>query len=283
LQEIMRDAFKQARAALDEQAKTEDVLVRQFATTLTCLVVGDEWLVAGQIGDSFAVVETEEAGLYTVIIPERHEYAGAVTPLTASNFSQKVKVTSARQRVRSVILSSDGLVNLAVLKDTRYTRYEPHKPFFQPLLLFARNSVDLPQAASELAGFLESERVCTRTDDDKTLLIATRQPATAVGEQVGEGIIEVESEPWQEDVREERDLVATESDALRQDTEEERASAADMEIAGVQAKRDETETQPGPSQQEIKVGAKPDQKLTSESVEKVETTDDKFKNEGKID
>jgi hypothetical protein len=48
-------------------------------------------------------------------------------------------------------------------------RREPHPPFFQPLFAFAQRA-DASQ--SELLAFLDSERVCARTEDDKTLVLA---------------------------------------------------------------------------------------------------------------
>jgi hypothetical protein len=72
--------------------------------------------------------------------------------------------------VRALALTTDGLLRLAL----KLPAYEPHPQFFQPLLTFAREAADETLAQTELADFLASERVCTRTDDDKTLLLAVR-------------------------------------------------------------------------------------------------------------
>jgi hypothetical protein len=72
--------------------------------------------------------------------------------------------------VKSLALISDGLLRLAVsLPD-----YEPSPRFFRPLWDFATQAEDETQAQEQLTAFLASERVCARTDDDKTLVLAVR-------------------------------------------------------------------------------------------------------------
>ena len=62
---------------------------------------------------------------------------------------------------------TDGIQLLAV----RYADNTAHEPFFEPLFEFAEN----PNSSNaELEEFLRSERVCERTDDDKTLVLAVR-------------------------------------------------------------------------------------------------------------
>ena len=66
---------------------------------------------------------------------------------------------------------SDGLVRLAInVADNAH-----HAPFLQPLLSFAAEAEDEAAAREQLAGFLASDRVCARTDDDKTLVLAVRR------------------------------------------------------------------------------------------------------------
>jgi hypothetical protein len=69
-----------------------------------------------------------------------------------------------------VALSTDGLLRLAL----KLPGGEPHAPFFAPLFNFVSANDDAVQAQQRLAEFLNSERVCARTDDDKTLVLACR-------------------------------------------------------------------------------------------------------------
>jgi hypothetical protein len=51
---------------------------------------------------------------------------------------------------------------------------QPHGRFFTPLFATLRSSGGTEGLRTALCGFLDSERVNTRTDDDKSLLLAIR-------------------------------------------------------------------------------------------------------------
>jgi len=80
--------------------------------------------------------------------------------------------------VRALAVMSDGLTRLAL----KLPANEPHPPFFQPLFAFASAADGQAQAEEQLAAFLASERVCARTDDDKSLVIAVPSSAHLAGE-----------------------------------------------------------------------------------------------------
>ena len=71
---------------------------------------------------------------------------------------------------QALAMSTDGLLRLAL----KLPAYEPHPPFFKPLFAFIAEAGDTAVASQQLAGFLASPRVCARTDDDKTLVLAAR-------------------------------------------------------------------------------------------------------------
>ena len=60
-QAVVVEAFGRTREALVAFAAEEHEDVRAFATTLTCAIATDTWLVVGQIGDG-AVVATDATG-----------------------------------------------------------------------------------------------------------------------------------------------------------------------------------------------------------------------------
>jgi hypothetical protein len=70
--------------------------------------------------------------------------------------------------VDEVALLTDGLQSLAL----RFASREAHGPFFEPM--FERLRGPEQPSESELAAFLGSGPVNARTDDDKTLVLATR-------------------------------------------------------------------------------------------------------------
>ena len=75
-----------------------------------------------------------------------------------------------RGPIDAVAAMSDGLVGLALARPAG----TPHAPFFEPLLTFNARVAEPEVAREQLAAFLASERVCARTDDDKTLVLVTR-------------------------------------------------------------------------------------------------------------
>lgn len=82
-----------------------------------------------------------------------------------------VSVTSAR--IDEVALFSDGLQRLALSFEQR----TPHIPFFEPMLNVLRRQkpVECEALDEQLARFLNSSQINGRTDDDKTLVLATRR------------------------------------------------------------------------------------------------------------
>jgi len=72
-----------------------------------------------------------------------------------------------------VALFTDGLQNLVL----DYKENSPHSPFFDHMLTPLRSTGAGEQQglSSALEDFLKSPRVNERTDDDKTLLLASRE------------------------------------------------------------------------------------------------------------
>ena len=165
---ILRQCFAAARQALVEQAEAQERDLRGFATTLICLLASTEWLAVGQLGDGAAVILPEGGELYLATEPQRGEYANETNFLTAEDALDRLQVRVEYRRAQALAVMSDGLTRLAM----KMPGYEPYEPFFQPLWAFARQDQDQEHAEEQLAGFLNSERVLQRTDDDKALLLA---------------------------------------------------------------------------------------------------------------
>jgi hypothetical protein len=172
--------FDEIHQKLVDFADAAGTPLRAFAVTLTCALVTIDWLVVGQIGDGAAIAEDTEGALFLTSRPQRGEYANEAFFLTLPDATRYTTVVAARRPVRALALTSDGLLRLAL----KLPGYEPHLKFFRPLLTFVRETADETQAQADLADFLASERVCVRTDDDKTLLLAVRTESGEPNEQV---------------------------------------------------------------------------------------------------
>jgi len=140
--------------------------LREFATTLLFAIVTPQEIAIAQIGDGAVVVQDVDGNLQSLTLPDHGEYINETTFVTNSDYLKHVQYTILPQRgIQSIALLTDGLQMLALDLATN----TPYKPFFAPLFKLAAK----PDAAEkQLVDFLESERVCDRTDDDKTLVLA---------------------------------------------------------------------------------------------------------------
>jgi hypothetical protein len=169
----MLKAFSQARSKVLELAASEGLEARQFASTLTVVAAHPEWLISGQIGDCSAVAQLENGDLKVIAEPQKGEYANETVFLTMNDALDRLdwQTFSAQDlglRCVSVAVFSDGLSRLAM----QLPGNTPHAPFFEPVFRFARNAQDAESGSVDLAGFLGSDRINIRTDDDKTLVVA---------------------------------------------------------------------------------------------------------------
>ena len=75
-------------------------------------------------------------------------------------------------KIRDIAVFTDGLQRLALHYKTRTA----HGPFFKPLFSYIKSKTDTntEKLNHSLDSFLNSLRINKRTDDDKTLVIASR-------------------------------------------------------------------------------------------------------------
>lgn len=167
-QELMQNAFKLAREALESQAQELNCPLRELGTTLICFIYAPGTIAIGQIGDGAVVIQFEDDSLITVSSPQRGEFANETVPLTMDNALERVVYHVQPAQAKNIAAFSDGLQNLALIS----MNYQPFEPFFTPLFKLITNSEDLEATKTKLADFLGSDKITGRTDDDKTLLLA---------------------------------------------------------------------------------------------------------------
>lgn len=158
------------------RAEEISCMPRDFACTFLCAIISNECEIFAQIGDG-AIVVSNEPDLYSwVFWPHQGEYENTTF------FATDVKATEWLQYERrkgmpcfEIAIFSDGLQRLAL----HYQTQSAHSPFFRPFFSALRSQ---EQSVSEkytqsLVSFLGSLPVNERTDDDKTLILATRRGA----------------------------------------------------------------------------------------------------------
>ena len=161
---------------------TEGSTSRDFACTLLAAVVGHEHAVFFQVGDG-AMVVSEEDEYAWMFWPENGEYENLTFFATDPRASDHLQFDLCARRIEEVALFSDGLQRLALHYQTRTA----HQPFFRSLLGAVRGAGDgsSGELSAKLKDYLESPAINERTDDDKTLILASRRPATTPGANAG--------------------------------------------------------------------------------------------------
>jgi hypothetical protein len=162
------------RARVLEEASAKGVPPRQMACTLLGAVVGDAWGAFVQIGDG-AIVFDGEAGYELAFWPDNGEYANTTRFLTDEDYREHLRIEIVDRRVSELALLTDGLQMLAL----DFALGRVHSPFFAPLFRTVRNGPAEDMLRASLVEFMDSNRVNDRTDDDKTLLLATRNTSDA--------------------------------------------------------------------------------------------------------
>ncbi len=177
LEEILKEAVRSAREALEAEAHRQKKSLREFATTLIIAICAPEITGAAQIGDGAMVtagdgISADEDDGYTLFsAPQRGEYANTTNFITSDGWRDTLDVSMRRGGVNLLAMFTDGVQSIAL---DAAAGNAPHAPFFDPLFRWAEGQEDTDAAGASLAAFLSSPRVTARADDDLTLLLAVR-------------------------------------------------------------------------------------------------------------
>lgn len=162
--------------ALVTQAAETNHRVRDYACTLLAAIVGPDAAAFIQIGDGAIVVSHgPEDGWTYVFWPQHGEFANTTNFVISPGIEQLVDFDLALRRIEDLAIFSDGIENLVLHKASKSV----HEPFFTKIFSPLRTTISdgLDERLSEaLESYLSSPQICERTDDDKTLILATRSP-----------------------------------------------------------------------------------------------------------
>jgi len=163
------EAFQQQ---IESTARASGLEVEEYACTFLSAVIAPDCAAYFQLGDG-AMIEAVGSDWNVVCWPQQGEYANTTHFLTEADAAQKCFVELRNHSVDEVALFTDGIQNLVLDYRTRTA----HAPFFEPLFAWVRPratgySAELSEA---LSVYLNSAKMNARTDDDKTLVLATRR------------------------------------------------------------------------------------------------------------
>lgn len=149
-------------------AEAENATPRDFACTLLFLAASDRNTVCAQVGDG-AIVLNNGQDLEVALWPENGEYANQTFFVSQDDARDHLQFARFGP-VRDFVIFSDGLQRLALNESER----RPHPAFFRPLLETVRSAQALDRTKEQLEAFLISDRVNSKTDDDKSIVIGCR-------------------------------------------------------------------------------------------------------------
>jgi hypothetical protein len=157
-----------ARQAVCDKAESNGHAAREYASTLCAAVMTKDRAIFFQIGDGVLVACKQ--GVFGVVHwPQSGEYINTTNFLTSSEYRDKVQICEAGGGFSDIALLTDGIERLAL----RFDAFTAHPPFFKPLFDALRAANDVEALGGDLRKFLESESVRSKTDDDKTLVLAS--------------------------------------------------------------------------------------------------------------
>jgi len=171
---LLREAAEFARQEVLAEAVQQGHEPRELASTLLALVVSGAGGGAMQIGDGVIVVSEGMEEWGWMFWPQRGEYANTTYFLTDADALTRLQVDTFSLVVTDAALMTDGLEPLAL----HYATKTVHDPFFKTMfhhVVTSPGDAELTELSSDLERFLLSDQVRSRTDDDSSLILATRR------------------------------------------------------------------------------------------------------------
>jgi hypothetical protein len=163
-----------ARDRIISVAIRRGVLPRQFASTLIFCISDAEHTVIAHIGDGCCVLQESATGQWIAPSwPEQGEYASMTRFLTDEPFIA-LRITRLTTPISAIVSFTDGLERLAL----DFVNTKPFDRFFDGIsrpLAHSNASGRDSKLSGQLRQYLNSPQINARTDDDKTLIIATHQ------------------------------------------------------------------------------------------------------------
>jgi len=168
LQKIFGDVLEKVKKDLQELADENNYYLEDLACTLLVFIATPLNTMAMQIGDGFLVVRTPDGPYKLLFEPDKGEYANETTFVTSDSALKEMRVTLIEEPISFICASTDGLEKVAI----KFSDYSPYDRFFNPLYAYLQETTE-PKQEEYLIPFLQLPDLNKRTDDDKTLLIAS--------------------------------------------------------------------------------------------------------------
>ncbi len=157
--------------AIGTLAAASGYQVKDYACTLLGAVITDEAALYVQIGDG-AIVTEDADGYGWVFWPQHGEFANSTFFVTMENAAEIIQVERRDGAVQELAMFSDGMERLVLDMSAQTV----HAPALRPIFGWLEATDPVPNGGPSgvVTAYLNSANVNRRTDDDKTLIMATR-------------------------------------------------------------------------------------------------------------
>lgn len=179
-EEVARGWIRELRAQLVSESERLGCPLRELSATFVAAIIGQSRALFMQVGDGGIVVhdaETEPTheGWSFVFWPSKGDFANTTNFVTDedSDVAAQVDTSSAPH---DVAVFTDGIEHLVL----HFASRSAHAPFFESMFRPVRSATSggpQNELSTALADFLGSAGVQSRTDDDVTLVLASRSRA----------------------------------------------------------------------------------------------------------
>jgi hypothetical protein len=166
--------LEDARELVNVAASRRNLEPRDFAATLIFLISSGAESVVLHVGDGCAVLREADTNSWVAPIwPYHGEYA-STTAFVTDEPSPNTSIVRHLRPITAISVFSDGLERLALDLRAR----QPFVPFFDSIIAPVVGSASIGKdsdLSSKLDSFLGSDSVNSRSDDDKTLILAVKR------------------------------------------------------------------------------------------------------------
>jgi hypothetical protein len=172
--ELLETWLDNLRQQISSVAARRNLAPRDFAATLILFISSGLESVVMHIGDGCAVLKDEDTNTWVAPSwPYHGEYASMTAFVTDEPQPNGIIVRYPKP-ISAVSVFSDGLERLALDLKAR----QPFTPFFDSVMAPVVDSALIGkdgELSGKLHSFLDSDGVNSRSDDDKTLVLAVRR------------------------------------------------------------------------------------------------------------
>jgi hypothetical protein len=149
--------------------------LKDYSCTLLAAIVGNKTAAFAQIGDGAIVVSHGDAdGWSWVFWPQHGAYANETHFITSSSLPESLEFTLAERAIHEFAVFSDGIERMVLHGASKAVNDSFFDQMFVPVRASSARGLD-EKLSEKLRAYLGSATVNTRTNDDKTLVMATRR------------------------------------------------------------------------------------------------------------